>query len=203
MTDSIPAPRYGLWQSIGVAVRLGTRALEEVQALKAAPPSAKFPVATFWAEGVHYKGDFVTHKGSAYQAARDTGREPPHEDWLLIAACGQHGRDAPVGEVCGLYDAARQYRRFDLVTLNGSEWRAKRDDPGALPGDGWAIAAQPGKRGEKGERGERGVPGAAAVTIVGWNVRDFKAVPIMSDGTLGPALDLRQLFERYHAEAAE
>jgi hypothetical protein len=106
--------------------------------------------------------------------------------------------DAPyVGEVCGLYRAGRVYRKFDIVTLNGSEWRAKRDDPGTIPGDDWAMAAVRGSRGKPGEKGERG---PAALSIVDWATRDFQAVPIMSDGSLGPALDLRELFEQYHHE---
>jgi hypothetical protein len=28
-------------------------------------------------------------------------------------------------------------------------------------------------------------------------------VPIMSDGSIGPALELRELFEQYHAEARQ
>jgi hypothetical protein len=110
-----------------------------------------------------------------------------------------------VGEVCGLWDAAREYRKFDLVQMNGAEWRARCDAPGRLPGDGWALSAKAGERGQRGEgqRGERGPPGIPAPTIAEWAVRDYRAVPIMSDGSTGPPLDLRELFEQYHAEAAE
>ena len=31
-------------------------------------------------------------------------------------------------------------------------------------------------------------------------MKGYHAVPIMSDGSLGPALDLREVFELYHAE---
>jgi hypothetical protein len=105
-----------------------------------------------------------------------------------------------------LFDAAREYRKFDLVTLHGAEWRAKRDAPGPLPGDGWAMASEAGRRGkpgEKGERGERGPPGERGAVIAKWSVREFTAIPVMSDGSAGPPLDLRALFEQYHAEAAE
>ena len=87
--------------------------------------------------------------------------------------------------------------------LNGAEWRAKRDDPGELPGTGWALSAQKGERGnkgEKGERGERGLPGPAAPSITEWAVRDYQAVPIMSDGSIGAPLDLREFFEQYDGE---
>jgi hypothetical protein len=89
------------------------------------------------------------------------------------------------------------------VTFNGSEWRAKEDDPGAIPGAGWAMAAVRGSRGKAGEKGERGPPGPATLSIVDWaTTDDFRALPIMSDGSLGPPLDLRQLFEQYHLERA-
>jgi integrin beta 3 len=160
-------------------------------------PTGKFRVATFWAEGVSYEGDLVTHAGSLYQARRDTGREPPHDDWIVVAACGE----APyVGEVLGLFDPKGTYRKFDLVTFNGSEWRAKRDNPGPLPGDGWQLAGQAGSRGKAGDRGERGDRGPAGPSIIDWAMKGYHAVPIMSDGSLGPALDLREVFELYHAE---
>lgn len=122
---------------------------------------------------------------------------PPGADSFVP---GPPGPVPYVGEVCGLFEPGRSYRKYDLVTFNGSEWRARLDDPGKLPGNGWVLTAKRGSRGEAGERGERGPAGAA---ITGWTVRDFRAVPVLSDGTAGPALDLRALFEQYHAEAAE
>ena len=133
----------------------------------------------------------------------------------IIGASGEQGPPGPpgppgeapyVGEVCGLYDPTREYRKYDLVSLHHAEWRARQDAPGPLPGDGWALAAKAGARGKQGEigqRGERGPAGPTAPIIAGWTVRDFAAVPVLSDGSTGPALDLRALFEQYHAEAAE
>ena len=69
---------------------------------------------------------------------------------------GNDGEDAYPGEACGLFDAERIYRALDVVSFNGSEWRAKRDAPGELPGDGWMLSACRGKKGEPG----KGVPGA-------------------------------------------
>jgi len=54
--------------------------------------------------------------------------------------------------------------------------------------------------GPRGERGEKGDPGP---TILDWEIdrAAYQAVPIMSDGTLGPPLVLHALFEQYHAES--
>jgi hypothetical protein len=166
-----------------------------------AGPPGKLQQVRAWAEGVHYKGDVVVVHGATWQASCDTAREPPYEDWTCLAAAGVDGRDAPVGEVCGLYDPGRHYKRFDLVAHDHCEWRAKHDDPGRLPGPGWALSAKEGKRGAKGEAGPRGPSGPAGPTILEWSINGYLAVPIMSDGTAGPALDFRALFERYDAEA--
>lgn len=65
------------------------------------------------------------------------------------------------GQARGLYDAEASYRALDVVSLNGSEWRAKSDNPGPLPGDGWMLSAQRGRRGEQGQRGQAGSEGKA------------------------------------------
>lgn len=113
---------------------------------------------------------------------------------------GASGRDAPLGEVYGRYDASQTYRRFDLVTHNNSEWRARKDDPGPLPGPGWAISSVAGSRGQKGESGARGPAGPPGSQIVEWTVNGYTVVPIFSDGSAGPALDLRQVFAVYDNE---
>ena len=167
-------------------------------------PPGSLPVAEAWSDKVWYAGAVTTHHRASWQAIRDTGREPPHDDWIMLAAAGT---DAPVGEVCGAYAAGRAYRKFDLVCHDGCEWRARRDDPGPLPGDGWALSAVQGKRGGRGEQGERGLPGergpagAPAPLITDWIVDGYRATPLLGDGTLGPALDMRQFFELYHGEA--
>ena len=78
---------------------------------------------------------------------------------------GERGEQGPVGDAgypgraCGLYDSTAAYRAMDVVALNGSEWRAKVDNPGPLPGDGWMLGAKAGAKGDKGERGNKGDPG--------------------------------------------
>jgi hypothetical protein len=62
-------------------------------------------------------------------------------------------RRASLGRARGLHDPAATYSAMDVVVHNGSEWRAVRDDPGALPGDGWVLDA----KGSRGKRGPAGV----------------------------------------------
>src|SRR5262245_50039410 len=154
MSDSL------LWQSVRAALGLGQRAIEEVRALKAAaPPQARFPLVEPWTDRVHYEGSVVACGGATWQATRDTGREPPHEDWTLLAAPGAPGSDAYGGEAKGAWSPEGEYRKHDVVARDGSEWRARYDDPGPLPGPGWALGAVRGKTGQKGERGDQGEAG--------------------------------------------
>lgn len=91
---------------------------------------------------------------------------------------------------------------MDVVTFNGSEWRAMVDDPGALPGDGWVLGAKGnrGKPGERGAKGERGIPGPPGVSIVKMVIADFEIRLLLSDGTQLSG-NLLPAFERYHREA--
>ena len=104
--------------------------------------------------------------------------------------------------MCGLYARTRPYRRFDRVPFHGSEWRARCDNPGPLPGDGWALSGQVGNRGRTGEKGDRGPPGSPGPTITDWAIEEYRAAPIMSDGSTGAVLDVRAFFELFHAEAS-
>jgi len=176
----------------------------------------KLPKVKAWVEGVHYEGDVVTHAGGLFQAQRDTGREPyqnenksVHADWICLAA---PGADAPQMQLRGTYSESETYHYLDVVALNGSSFVARSDKPGVCPGAGWkllASAGRPGKPGPKGERGEsgqageRGLPGQAAPVIAAWEIdrKNFRAVPVMSDKSKAPALDLRELFEQYQMES--
>lgn len=92
------------------------------------------------------------------------------------------GKDAYPGEARGLFDPSAEYRALDVVSFNGCEWRAKRDAPGELPGDGWMLSASRGKRGERGERGVAGKDGSTVIAFY----RDpdsMKLVLTKDDGT--------------------
>lgn len=125
--------------------------------------------AKAWADEVHYAGAVRTHLGGTWQAVKDTAKEPPHEDWICIAAAGSNGEDGKSLNPRRLWSADEKYKHLDVVALNGGSFVAVKDDPGACPGDGWMLITSPGKRGEKGERGgcgEQGLPGPAVIAAV-------------------------------------
>jgi hypothetical protein len=95
--------------------------------------------------------------------------------------------------VRGTYQVGTDYKRGDLAVLDGSSFIARKDSPGKCPGDGWQLAAK-GQRGIAGPKGDRGPPGNI---IVGWIVdrSTYRVTPRLSDGSLGPPLELRALFE--------
>jgi hypothetical protein len=58
-----------------------------------------------------------------------------------------------------------------------------------------------GPRGPRGVGGDRGATGTPAM-IVGWclDIESYGAYPVLSNGQVGPGLDLRPLFLRCHDE---
>jgi len=170
-------------------------------------PPGKLPLVKLWTpETVYYAGDVVAYDGGTFQAKRDTGQPPSHRDWVCLAAAGRDGNSITVR---GTFDETQEYRRLDVVALNGGCFIARKDAPGPCPGSGWQLLASQGKRGvagEKGERGERGPkgdPGLSGVTICEWKIdrARYVATPVMSDGREGPPLELRGLFEQFLKDA--
>jgi hypothetical protein len=159
-------------------------------------PRGSFVPPDAWIEGVHYQGELTFLDGSTWCARCDTAQRPPGADWAPVALAGLDGR---TGDAKGLYDPSAAYSKLDRVSLNGSEWIARRDDPGALPGDGWMLGAKvgpngrPGERGPKGERGEQGI-GVEGVTADGY------ALLVALTGGKTIRLDLRGMFDRYDQE---
>jgi hypothetical protein len=102
--------------------------------------------------------------------------------------------------ICGTYSEKQFYSACDVVAKDGGSFIARRDNPGPCPGDGWQLVARQGQRGVAGPRGERGPPGRE---IVRWILdrEHFLAIPVMSDGKEGPALELRELFVQFQSEA--
>jgi Collagen triple helix repeat (20 copies) len=137
------------------------------------PPGApgKLPVVRSWADQIHYEGDVVAHDGATWQASCDTGRAPPHEDWICLAQAGRNGADGASFKVCGTWNSNVRYSALDMVVLNGGAFIARRHEPGACPGEDWQLMASQGKQGKPGERGpvgprgERGAPGASVIAM--------------------------------------
>jgi hypothetical protein len=94
---------------------------------------------------------------------------------------------------------------LDIVIINGSTFVALKDRPGPCPGADWQLLASRGSRGDRGPKGERGLTGPigqrgqAAASIQYWQVdrAHYAAIPMMSDGSVGPTLELRALFEQF------
>jgi hypothetical protein len=120
-------------------------------------------------------------------------------------APGERGNDGRSFVIRDTYDPNETYKALDVVTLNATWFVARADDPGPCPGAGWK-AGPSGRRGEKGERGERGPRGEQGAwrEITSWEInrKDYSLVPLLSDGTKGPPIPLRALFEQFQAETA-
>ncbi len=122
----------------------------------------------------------VTQDGAIVEFAFQVGDvRSIFEIELPQGPAGQDGRDAYPGEAKGLFDPSETYRAMDVVSFNGSEWRAKQDNPGAMPGPGWMLSAKKGARGDRGEVGKDGRDGA---TPVAQYLRGSELITTLSDG---------------------
>lgn len=154
-----------------VATKAGVKIEELRQRMEAHP--GRFPVLKAWADEVHYQGALVSHTGSIWQAQRDTGKAPPHEDWAEVVAKGRDGQDGRSFSFAGVYDPARDYGALEVVSLDGNAFVALSDDPGPCPGDRWKVMAMRGKPGRPGDKGDsikgdpgpQGDPGPAPVAL--------------------------------------
>jgi len=168
-----------------------------------AGPPGKLPITKLYRSGdVAYEGEVVIYDDATWQALRDTAQAPGGKDWHCLAVAG---RDGATPHPRGTYRAGKDYQALDIVALNGGSFIAKKDDPGPCPGDGWQLITMPGKRGEKGERGDRGPrgdQGPAGIGFIDWRLDtdNYAIKGVRSDGTVW-TLEVRPLFERYHAES--
>ena len=131
-------------------------------------PAGKLPAIGAWDDRVHREAAVVTYAGAVYQALRDTGKSPPHDDWHCIVPAARDGRSINLRST---WSADETYAHLDVVTLDGGAFVARRDDPGPCPGEGWMLlvmrgkAGKPGIPGPRGDRGARGEPGPAVAGI--------------------------------------
>lgn len=176
VVDEMPKPRDGK----SVEPDEVRAMVEEAVAAIPAPKDGKdgrLPIVRAWEDRVYYEGEVCSHDGATYQASVDTGRAPPHVDWICIAAKGRDGADADQIELCGTFEAERDYRRLSVVMLNGASFIAKKGTPGPCPGEGWQLMAQQGKRG-----------GPGLVTKADRGTRPTK-MTVSDDGVLHLAMD--------------
>jgi hypothetical protein len=172
---------------------------------KEPPPPATFPRVKAWKEDtVYHEGDVVAFAGGTYQARNDTASPPGAKGWVCLAKPGNSLT------IRGTYNGGMDYRSLDVAMINGSSFVALKDMPGPCPGSDWHLLASRGSRGNRGLNGERGFTGLrgergqAAPTIETWEVdrARYVATPVMSDGSKGPPLELRGLFEQFVREAS-
>jgi hypothetical protein len=118
---------------------------------------------------------------------------------LRLAAKVQDGADGRSFRIRGTFNPRERYKALDVVALGGASFIAQQDDPGACPGDGWQLSSQQGKRGLPGPQGEPGRHGRDAAAIKSWQIdhTNYVVTPLMNDGTAGPPLYLRELFQRF------
>jgi hypothetical protein len=161
---------------------------------KEPPPPAKFPRVKAWTEDtIYHEGDIVAFDGGTFQARRDTACLPGAKHWVCLARPGNSLT------VRGTYDSCIDYRCLDIAVINGSSFVALKDSPGACPGDDWQLLCSRGSRGHRGERGFIGPRGERAPIIKSWQIdrATYSAIPILADGSAGPVLELRALFEQF------
>jgi hypothetical protein len=121
---------------------------------------------------------------------------------LRLAARVQDGADGRSFRIRSTFNPRERYKALDVVALNGASFVAQQDDPGPCPGDNWQLLCSQGKKGQAGRDGVDGRAGRDAPRITEWliNRESYSVIPIMSDGSRGPPLELRPLFARFFAE---
>jgi hypothetical protein len=169
-------------------------------------PPGKLPIVKQWRQDeITYEGEVVIRDGSTYQALKDTAQAPGGDHWICLASAGRNGADAISPQVRGTYREDENYHALGIVALDGGAFIARYNEPGKCPGPGWQLIAKAGRaggRGEQGPPGPSGPRGAPGASIHGVKIDRTKyAVQfIMSDGSDGPRLDLRGLFEQFQLE---
>ena len=165
-------------------------------------PAGRIHKVNSWSEGISYDGLIVTHKGATYQAIRDTATEPgTSTDWTCIA---ERGQDARSFNIRGTFVEGDVYMAMDVVACNSGSFAARVDGAGVCPGPDWQLLAGPGKRGDRGLQGLKGDKGSDGMTIVGWkhDLKKYLVIPILTDGSEGPPLSIRQMFQHFAEEVS-
>ena len=86
-----------------------------------------------------------------------------------------------------------------LNVSDGGAFIARKDDPGACPGDGWQMIVQrgkPGAPGEKGAKGDRGEPGPAGPGVLHLQVDDAGLFTLVNGDGSAVTTDFYPLLSR-------
>ena len=175
--STIPSPQYTFAEAMSVCLAVSHRALAEVRALARVPGPAgeTGPEGKRGLQGERgEKGDRGEpgKTGACGAAGRDGMDGQPGK----AGPAGPQGPAGPSGEpgdrgergAPGIakpwrhrryHDPQQKYAEGDVVAHDGGSWLALCDEPGPLPGDGWAQLTTRGQRGKPGDRGERGAVG--------------------------------------------
>jgi hypothetical protein len=99
-------------------------------------------------------------------------------------------------ELDKLHHELRTHR--ERVAMLEGQLRAMMDLKG-VPGKQGERGARGelGKQGARGDKGDAGAPGAAAPHWIGVKIEGFDLITVLSNGTLGPRISLKQMFEEF------
>ena len=97
------------------------------------------------------------------------------------------------------------YAELDIVSFDGNAYIARSDNPGIVPCDGWELiidqqAGQARPSRGKRQKGAKGDKGDDAQEIRHIDPVSYRAIPFMSNGQPGAALEPRDLFLRFLEE---
>jgi hypothetical protein len=105
-------------------------------------------------------------------------------------------QDGIYEELDKLHDALRTHR--ERVAMLEGQLRAMTDLKGVPGKQGErGTRGEPGRQGVRGEKGDEGAPGAPAPHWIGVKIEDFDLITVLSNGTLGPRISLKQMFEAF------
>jgi len=158
-------PTYSLVEAMSICLAMCQRCLDEVRALALVPG----PPGEAGPQGPQGEAGAAGERGEKGEAGQT----------------GQAGADARQWRHRRSYDPRQAYADGDVVAHDGGSWLALTDEPGSLPGDGWAQLTVRGQRGKPGDRGERGPQGSEGRGIAGLSISESGEMLIveLSDGT--------------------
>src|SRR5262249_54247795 len=105
-------------------------------------------------------------------------------------------QDGAYEELDKLHHELRTHR--ERVAMLEGQIKAMTNLKGAPGKQGERGArGEPGRQGVHGDKGDAGPPGAAAPHWIGVKIESFDLITVLSDGTLGPRISLRQMFEEF------